>query len=137
MTTKIYVSVDPWDEWIVIGVIRCGLPMIGKYWSSYYLPLDIRKTKVISFLILVFKTAAILNGSHGNLDTILKKGQPKDHPSQIWFNFWLCSFKGEDLNVIFYQNIRNLHTQYKSGERKISQKNPEYMLNCTLPCSCS
>jgi hypothetical protein len=24
-----------------------------------------------------------------------------------------------------------------SAERKISQKNPEYMLNYSLPCSCS
>jgi hypothetical protein len=31
----------------------------------------------------------------------------------------------------------NLHNQYKSAERKISQKNPEYMLNYSFPCSCS
>jgi hypothetical protein len=31
----------------------------------------------------------------------------------------------------------NLHKRYKSAERKISQKIPEYMLNCSLPCSCS
>jgi hypothetical protein len=37
--------------------------------------------------------------------------------------------KGEDLNVIFYQNMPNLHNRYKWAERKISQKNPEYMLN--------
>ena len=28
-------------------------------------------------------------------------------------------------------------TRYKSAERKISQKNPEYMLNYSFPCSCS
>ena len=33
-------------------------------------------------------------------------------------------FRGEDLNVIFYQNMPNLHNQYISAERKISQKNP-------------
>jgi hypothetical protein len=33
-----------------------------------------------------------------------------------------------DLNVIFYQNMPNLHNRYKSDERKISQKNPEYLL---------
>jgi hypothetical protein len=38
-------------------------------------------------------------------------------------------FRGEDLNVIFYQNMSNLHNQYKSAEKKNSQKNPEYMLN--------
>ena len=60
-------------------------------------------------------------------------GLPKDYPSQIWFN----GFRGEDLNVIFYQNMPNLHNRYISAERKISQKNPEYLLNYFLPCSCS
>jgi hypothetical protein len=36
---------------------------------------------------------------------------------------------GEDLNVIFYQNMPNLHNRYISAERKISQKNPDYILN--------
>jgi hypothetical protein len=40
---------------------------------------------------------------------------------------WFSGFRGEDLNVIFYQNMPNLHNRYKSAERKISQKNPEYM----------
>jgi hypothetical protein len=35
---------------------------------------------------------------------------------------WFSSFKGEDLNVIFYQNMPNLHNLYKLAERKISQK---------------
>jgi hypothetical protein len=34
-------------------------------------------------------------------------------------------FRGKYLNVIFYQNMPNLHNRYKSAERKISQKNPE------------
>jgi gamma-glutamylcysteine synthetase len=37
----------------------------------------------------------------------------------------------EDLNVILYQNMPNLHNRYISAERKISQ---EYMLNYSLPC---
>ena len=41
-------------------------------------------------------------------------------------SFWLI------LNVIFYQNMPNLHNRYKSAERKISQKNAEYMLNYFL-----
>jgi hypothetical protein len=41
---------------------------------------------------------------------------------------WFSGFRGEDLNVIFYQNMPNLHNLYISAERKISQKNPEYML---------
>jgi hypothetical protein len=31
----------------------------------------------------------------------------------------------------------NLNNWYKSFERTISQKNPEYMLNYSFPCSCS
>jgi hypothetical protein len=50
---------------------------------------------------------------------------------------WFSGFRGKDLNLIFYQNMPNLHNQYKSAERKISQKNLEYMLNYSFPCSCS
>jgi hypothetical protein len=50
---------------------------------------------------------------------------------------WFSGFSEEDLNVIFYQNMYNLNNQYKSVERKISQKNPEYMLIYSLSCSCS
>jgi hypothetical protein len=37
---------------------------------------------------------------------------------------WFSGFRGKDLNVIFYQNMPNLHNRYKSAERKILQKNP-------------
>jgi hypothetical protein len=62
------------------------------------------------------------------------------HPGTIPARFdliWFCGFRGEDLNVIFYQNMPNLHNRYKSAERKISHTNPKYMLNYSLPCSCS
>jgi hypothetical protein len=36
---------------------------------------------------------------------------------------WFSGFRGEDLNVNFYQNMPNLDNRYKSAERKISQKN--------------
>jgi hypothetical protein len=48
-------------------------------------------------------------------DTILKW----DYRSQIWFS----GFREEDLNVIIYQNMPNLHNVYKSAERKIPQEN--------------
>jgi hypothetical protein len=80
------------------------------------------------------------NSSHlewraGLSDTILKG----THTGTITARFgliWFSGFRGEDLNVIFYQNMPNLHNRYESTERKISQKNPEYMLNYSLPCSC-
>jgi hypothetical protein len=69
-----------------------------------------------------------------NQDGLILKGT---HPGTIPARFdliWFIGFRGEDLNVIFYQNMPNLHNRYKSAERKISQKNPEYMLNYSLPC---
>jgi hypothetical protein len=65
-------------------------------------------------------------------DTKLKR----DHPTTIPAKFaliWFSGFRGEDLDVIFYQNMPNLHNRYKSAERKSSQKNLEYMLNYSLP----
>jgi hypothetical protein len=50
---------------------------------------------------------------------------------------WFSGFRGEDLNVIVYQNMPNLYNQYKSAERKISQKKKDYMLIYSLPCNCS
>ena len=44
----------------------------------------------------------------------------KDHLCQVWFIIWFSGFRGKDLNVIFYQNMPNLHNRYKSAERKIS-----------------
>jgi hypothetical protein len=41
-------------------------------------------------------------------------------------------FREEDLNVIFYQNMPNLHNRHISVERKISQKNPDYMLSFSV-----
>jgi hypothetical protein len=71
----------------------------------------------------------------GLLDTILKGTHPGTNPARFGL-IWFRSFRG-DLNVIFYQNMPNLHNRYKSAERKISQNNSEYMLNYSLPCSCS
>jgi hypothetical protein len=45
---------------------------------------------------------------------------------------WFSGFRGEDLNVIFYQNMPNLHNRYKSAEKKISNKNTEHMLNYSI-----
>jgi hypothetical protein len=69
-------------------------------------------------------------------DTILKGTHPGTIPARFGL-IWFSGFRGEDLNVIFYLNMPNLHNRYILAERKISQKNPEYMLNYPLPCSCS
>ena len=70
------------------------------------------------------------------LYTILEGHHPRIISAKFGW-YWLSSFRGEDLNVIFYQNMPNLHNWYLSVERKNSQKNPEYMLNYSFPYSCS
>jgi hypothetical protein len=72
----------------------------------------------------------------GLLDTILKGTHPGTFPARFGL-IWFSGFRGEDLNVIFYQNMPNLHTRYKLAERNISLKNPEHMLNYSLPCNSS
>ena len=50
----------------------------------------------------------------------------RDPPTTIPARFgliWFSGFRREDLNVIFYQNMPNLHNRNKSAERKIPQKN--------------
>jgi hypothetical protein len=55
------------------------------------------------------------------LDTILKGTHPGTIPARFGL-IWFSGFRREHLNVIFYQNIPNLHNRYISAERKISQK---------------
>ena len=73
--------------------------------------------------ISIFSNGGHLGYRTALTDTILKGTIPARF-RLIWFS----GFR-EDLNVIFYQNMPNLHNRYISAERKISQKNPEYMLN--------
>ena len=72
----------------------------------------------------------------GVLHTILKWDYPKTIPAKSGL-IWFSGFREEDLNVISYQNMPNLHNRYKSAERNCLQKKPEYMLNYSLPYSCS
>jgi hypothetical protein len=71
-------------------------------------------------------TAALLNGGRGLPDTILKGVHPGTIPARFGL-IWFSGFRGEDLNVIFYQNMPNLHNRYISAKRKFSQKNQEYV----------
>ena len=86
--------------------------------------------------ISIFSNSSHLEWRAELSDTILKGTHLGNIPVRFGL-IWFSGFRGEDLNVIFYQNMPNLHNRYKSTERKISQKNPEYMLNYSLPCSCS
>ena len=86
--------------------------------------------------ISIFSNSSHFEWRVGLSNTILKGDHPRTIPAKFAL-IWFSGFRGEDLNVIFYQNMSNLYNQYKSVERKISQKNAEYMLNYFLPCSCS
>ena len=85
--------------------------------------------------ISILSNSGHLEWRAGLSDTILKGNHPGTIPARFSL-IWFSGFRGEDLNEIFYQNIPNLHNRYISAERKISQKNQEYMLNYSLPCSC-
>ena len=86
--------------------------------------------------IFIFSNRSHLQWRAGLSDTILKGNHPGTIPARFGL-IWFSGFRGEGLNVIFYENMPNLHNRYISAERKLSQKNPEYMLNYFLPCSCS
>ena len=66
--------------------------------------------------ISIFNNSSHLEWMAGLSDTILKETHPGTIPARFGL-IWFSSFKGEDLNVIFYQNIPNLHNRYKSAEQ--------------------
>ncbi len=72
--------------------------------------------------VLPFEEISIFsNGGHlgyrtALTDTILKG----THPARFGL-IWFSGFRGEDLNVIFYQNMPNLHNRLKE---KFQTKTP-------------
>jgi hypothetical protein len=54
-------------------------------------------------------------------DTILKGTHTGTIPARFGL-IWFSGFRGEDLIVIFYQNMHNLHNRYKSPEEKFHRK---------------
>ena len=81
--------------------------------------------------ISIFSNGGKLGYRTALTDTILKGTHPGTIPAKFAL-IWFSGFRGEDLNVIFYQNMPNLHNRYKSAERKISQKNPEYYVKLLI-----
>ena len=55
-------------------------------------------------------------------DIILKRDHLRTIPEKFAL-IWFSVFRGEDLNVICYQNTPNLQNPYKSAERNISHFN--------------
>jgi hypothetical protein len=69
-----------------------------------------------------FEEISILsNGGHlgyrtALTDKILKGTHPGTIPARFGL-IWFSGFRGEDLNVIFYQNMPNLHNRIQDGHR--------------------
>ena len=93
------------------------------------------KQKLITKEISIFSNSSHFEWRTGLSDTILKGDHPRTIPAKFVL-IWFSGFR-EDLNGIFNQNMSNLYNQYKSVERNISQKNPEYMLIYLLSGRCS
>ena len=60
-----------------------------------------------------------------------ERDPPRDHYPARFGLIWLSGFR-EDLNVMFYQNMPNLHNRYKSAERKFHRKTRNICY--TTPC---
>jgi hypothetical protein len=69
--------------------------------------------------ISIFSNSSHFEWRAGLSDTLLKGDHPRTIPA-IFALIWFSGFRGKDLNVIFYQNMPNLHNLYKSAERKNS-----------------
>jgi hypothetical protein len=69
--------------------------------------------------ISIFSNSSHFEWRAGLSDTLLKGDHPRTIPAKFAL-IWFSGFRGKDLNVIFYQNMPNLHNLYKSAERKNS-----------------
>ena len=68
----------------------------------------------------------------GTVGHNFEMGLPKNYPSQICL-IWFSGLRGKDLNVIFYQNMPNLHIRYKSAEKNFTEK-PGIYVKLLLAC---
>jgi hypothetical protein len=73
--------------------------------------------------IYIFSNGGHLGYRTALTDTILKGTHPGTIPARFGL-IWFSGLRGEDLNVIFYQNMPNLHNRYNSAERKKKKKIP-------------
>jgi hypothetical protein len=60
--------------------------------------------------ISIFSNSSHLEWRVELSDTFLKWDYPRTIPARFGL-IWFCGFRGEDLNVIFYQNMPNLHNR--------------------------
>jgi hypothetical protein len=65
----------------------------------------------------IFSNSSHFEWRAGMSDKILKRDHPRITPAKFAL-IWFSGFRGKDLNVIFYQNMPNLHNRYKSADTK-------------------
>ena len=96
-------------------MLNYSLPCSCSYiLSSFWFVL---KQQWIIAEISIFSNINHLEWRVGLSDTILKGIHPRTIPARFGV-IWFSGFRGKDLNVIFYQNMPNLHNRYTSAERK-------------------
>jgi hypothetical protein len=71
------------------------------------------KRKLTTKEISIFSNSSNFEWKAGLSDTILKGDHPRTIPAKFAL-IWFSGFRGEDLNVIFYQHMFNLYNRYKS-----------------------
>ena len=81
--------------------------------------------------ISIFSNSSHFEWRAGLSDTILKGDHPRTIPAKFAL-IWFSGFRGEDLNVIFYQNMSNLYNQYKSVGRKKFTEKPRIYVNLLI-----
>ena len=77
--------------------------------------------------ISIFSNSSHFEWRAGLSDTLLKGDHPRTIPAKFAL-IWLGGFRGEDLNVIAYQNMANFYNRYINQLKKIIY---------SLSCSCS
>ena len=81
--------------------------------------------------ISIFSNSSHLEWKAGLSDTNLKGTHTGTIPARFGL-IWFSGLRGEDLNVIFYQNMPNLHNRYILAERKNFAQKPGIYIKLLL-----
>jgi hypothetical protein len=114
-----YKSIDI-DTKLPIDMLKFALIMINNQKNK-------RQLKTFLFLVLV----DILNVGRARRTQFSIKSQY----SQYWLNL-VQRFQRIRFKCDIYENMHNLQIRYKSAERQMLQKTPEYKLNSSYQCNC-
>jgi hypothetical protein len=68
--------------------------------------------------ISIFSNSSHFEWRAGLSDTLLKGDHPRTIPAKFAL-IWFSGFRGEDLNVIAYQNMANFYNRYINQLKKI------------------